>query len=97
DELDIVWLGQKSRVVNVVHRAVGHGHCVNDAGIGGDDVHVVLAAEPFLDNLEVEQTEEPATETEAKGNRAFGLGKKGGVVELKLGEIGFEMLVIGGV
>ena len=41
-------------------------HLVNDRRIRGDDVHVVLAAEPLLDDLHVQQAEEAAAETEAQ-------------------------------
>ena len=41
-------------------------HLVNDGRVGGDDVHVVLAAEPLLDDLHVQQAEEAAAEAEAE-------------------------------
>ena len=41
-------------------------HLVDDARIGGDDVHVVLAPQPLLDDLHVQQAEEAAAETEAE-------------------------------
>ncbi len=69
--LDVIRLRQKGRVIHLLHRAVGHGHVVNDAGIGGDDVHAVFAAEAFLDDFQVQQAQESAAETEAERHGAF--------------------------
>ena len=60
---------------------------VDDAGIGGDDVHAVFAAEAFLDDFEMEEAEEAAAEAKAQGDGAFGLIDEGGVVELELARL----------
>jgi hypothetical protein len=39
---------------------------VDDRGRGRDQVQVELAAEPLLDDLQVEQAQEPAAEAEAQ-------------------------------
>jgi hypothetical protein len=39
---------------------------VDDAGRGGDEVEIIFAGEPLLDDLEVEQAEEAAAEAEAE-------------------------------
>ena len=89
--------GQEGGVIYVLTRAVGHGDFVNDAGIGRDDVHVVLATEPFLDNFHVQQAEETATEPEAEGDGRLRRVGKRGIVELQLGHGRLEMLVIRGI
>ena len=90
-------LRQEGGVIDLLDGAVGEGDAVNDAGIGGDDVHAVFAAQPFLDDLEVQQAQEAAAKAETEGDRGLGLINEGGVVELKLGEVGLEVLVIRGV
>src|ERR1700731_2816754 len=45
----------------------GERDLVADAGRGGDEIEVVLALEALLNNFEMEQTEEAATEAEAEG------------------------------
>src|SRR5207244_9855508 len=76
---DALPIWQEGRVVDLLDRVVGQGDTIDHAGIGGDDVHAVLAAEAFLDNFQVEQSEESATETEAEGDGGFGLVDEGGV------------------
>ena len=64
--------------------AVRHRHLVDHARRGRDQVEVELAAEAFLDDLEVEQAEEAAAETHAERGRGFHLPGEGGVVEAQL-------------
>ena len=70
---DVVRLGQKGGVVNFLDGAVGHRHAVNHAGISGDDVHVVFAAEAFLDDFQMQQAEKTAAEAEAERDGTFRL------------------------
>src|SRR5205814_536429 len=70
---------------------------VNDAWRRGDDVHVVLAPESFLNDLHVEQTEEAAPKTEAESDGTFRLIHERGIVQAQLSDRGFQMLEIGGV
>ncbi len=72
-------------------------HLVDDRRIRGDDVHVVLAPEPLLDDLHVQQAEEAAAEAEAERDARFGLEDEGGVVELELAHRRLEVLEVGGV
>src|ERR687891_33599 len=70
---------------------------VHHARRGGDEVEVVFAGQPLLDDLEVEEAEEAAAEAEAEGRAAFGLEAEGGVVEAQLVEAVAELLEVGGV
>jgi hypothetical protein len=71
---------------------VGHGelgpvvehHPVDHVGRGGDEVQVGLALQPLADDLQVEQPEEAAPETEAERGRRLGLVVQRRVVELQL-------------
>ena len=90
-------LGQEGGVVHFPERAVGKRDAVDDAGIGGDNVHAVLAAESFLDNFQMEQAEEAAAEAEPQRDRGLRLIHERGIVQLQLGQVRLEMLVIGGV
>ena len=76
--------GQNGRIVDLDPLAVGFDDFVDDAGIGRDDVHVVLAPQALLDDFHVQETQEAAAESEAEGDGAFGLEDEGGVVELEL-------------
>ena len=50
----------------------------------GDEVEVELALEPLLDDLHVEQAEEPAAEPEPERHRALRLVREARVVEVQL-------------
>ena len=95
--VDLGRVGQVHRVVDLQHVAVAEVHVVDHARIGGDDVHVVLAAEAFLHDLHVEESEESAAEPEAKGGGRFGLVVERRVVELELRHAELELFVVGGV
>ena len=97
DFLDDARVGQMRRVIDLQDFAVRRQDFVNDAGRRRDDVHVVLAPEPLLDDLHVEQAEEAAAETEAERDRAFRLVDEGGIVELQLAHGGLQMLEVRGV
>src|SRR6185295_14265993 len=51
-----------------------------------DEVARVLALEPLLDDLHVQQAEEAAAEPEAERHRAFGLEREARVVQMQLVE-----------
>jgi hypothetical protein len=51
---------------------------------GGDEVEVELALQPLLDDLEMQQAEEPAAEAEAQRRAGLGLEMERGVVERSL-------------
>ena len=50
-------------------------------GLGRDDVHVVLPPQPFLHDLQVKQSEEPAAKSEPQRNRAFRLINERGIIQ----------------
>ncbi len=67
--LDAVYLcqvGHACRVVHLFHRSVLEIDVVTDVGHGGDDVHVELAVQTLLNDFHVEQSEEPAAESESE-------------------------------
>jgi len=97
DLADFGGLGEEGGVVDDDLRAVGLGDLVDDRRVGGDDIHVELAAEAFLDDFHVEEAEESAAEAEAEGDGGFGLEGEGGVVDLQLGHGALEVLVVAAV
>jgi len=54
---------------------------IDDRWRGGDQVEVVFAAQPLLNDLEVQQAEEAAAEAEAQRGGAFGLEGEARIVE----------------
>ena len=56
---------------------------VGDGRGGLDDFDVEFALEAFLDDLHVEQAEEPAAEAEAQGVGGFRAEGEAGIVELQ--------------
>ena len=97
DFLDDAEVGEVLGVIDEEDFAVGAEDFVDDARVGGDDVHVVFAAEAFLDDFHVEEAEEAATEAEPEGDGAFGYEAEGGVVELEFAHGDFEGFEVGGV
>ena len=97
DFFDDLGFGEVGGVVDDEFFSVGLGDLVDHRRVGGDDVHVELAAETFLDDLHVEEAEEAAAEAEAEGGGGFGLEGEGGVVDLEFSHGDLEGLVVGGV
>jgi hypothetical protein len=78
--------------------AAGRGlDAVDDRGRGGDEVEVVFAGEPLLDDLEVQQAEEAAAEAEAERGAGLHLVGEAGVVEAQLADRVAQLLEVGGV
>src|SRR5262249_54422585 len=86
--------GQVSRIINKQFFSARGQHFVDHAWACRDDVHVVLAAEPFLDNLHVQQTEKAAAKTKAQSDRAFWLIDKRGIVQAQLADRGLQMFEV---
>ena len=57
---------------------------VAHAGRGGDQVEVVLALQPLLDDLHVQQAEEAAAEAEAQRDRTLRLEEERRIVQPQL-------------
>ena len=72
------------RVIDQEFFSARGDNLINDAWAGGDDVHVVLAPEPFLDDLHVKQPEKAAAKSKSKRNGAFWLIDERGVVQPQL-------------
>jgi hypothetical protein len=72
-------------------------HLVDHRRRGGDEVEVIFAGQPLLDDLEVEQAEEAAAEAEAERGAGLHLEAEAGVVEAQLVEAVAELLEVGGV
>ena len=62
---------------------------------GGDEVEVIFAGQPLLDDLQVEEAEEAAAEAEAERGAALHLEAERGVVEAELVEAFAELLEVG--
>ena len=76
--------GQREGLSTSIDRAVGQRDAVAHAGRGGDQVEVVLALQPLLDDLHVQQAEEAAAEAEAQRHRTFRLEEERRIVEPQL-------------
>ena len=85
DGLDVARAGHQRGVVHG-HRAtpVGEVDPVLHGRGARDQVEVELAFEPLLDDLHVEQAQEPAAEAEAERDRALGLVGEARIVEVEL-------------
>ena len=81
---DAAGIRQLRRAVDLVHLAVGRRHAVQDARRRRDQVHVELAFETLLDDLHVQQAEEPAAEPEPERRRRFRLEEERRVVQPQL-------------
>ncbi len=68
----------------VIDGAVGTYDAKDHRGRRRDQVEPVVALEPLLDDLHVQQSEEPAAESETERDRALRLVDERGVVELEL-------------
>ena len=77
--------------------AVGQLDLVDHARRGGDQVEVVFAGQPLLDDLQVEQPEEPAAEAEAERGAGLHLEREAGVVEAQLGDALTQFLEVVGI
>ena len=96
DDLDVARVRQAGRVVDDdLAAAVGQDHVVLDRRRRGDEVQAELAFEPLLDDLHVEQAEEPAAEPEPERHRALRLVREARVVEVQLLErVAHERVVL---
>ena len=94
DAVDLRRVGQMHRVVDFEHGAVCQIDMVDDARVGRDDVHIVFAAQTFLNDLHVEQAEEAASEAESESGGGFRLIGERGVVELKFRHAETKLVVI---
>ena len=76
-------LGQVGRIVDHAQLAAAHLNLVLHRWRGRQQVEVVLALQPFLDDLHVEQAEEAAAEPESERRRRFRQVGERRVVELE--------------
>ena len=66
DLRDLAGIGPARRVVDFDDAAISQRDLVAHARRGGDQVEVVFALQPLLDDLHVQQAEEAAAEAEAQ-------------------------------
>ena len=69
--LDVIHLRHERGIIDFLHRAVGHGDPIDDARIRRDDVHLVLAAQTFLDDFQVQQSQEIRSENRNRARPNF--------------------------
>ena len=81
---DAAGIRQLGRAVDLLHLAVGRRHPIQHARRRRHQVHVVLALEPLLHDLHVQQAEEAAAEAEAERGRRLRLVEERGVVQPQL-------------
>ena len=74
--------------------AVGERDAIDHRGRRGDQVEVELAGQPLLHDLQMQEPEESAAETEAERGGGLRLVAEGGVVETQLADRGAQVLEI---
>ena len=82
------------RVINFKFLPVGQADLIDHAGVGGDNVHVILPAQTLHDDLHVQQPEEAAAESEAQRRAALLLEAERAVIDLELAHRQLEMLKV---
>jgi hypothetical protein len=70
---------------------------VDHRGCRGNQVEIIFAGQPLLDDLEVEQPQEAAAETEPQGRRRLHLEAERSIVQAQLVERIAQLLEIGGI
>ena len=84
DFLDAAGIRNLGRILDFQHLTAGHGHFIDHAGCGGDQVLVELALQTLLHDLHMQQPQKAAAKTKAQRLADFGLVMQRGVVELEL-------------
>src|SRR5580704_10995674 len=84
DRLDASLVRQARRIINESNRAVGGANLKLDGGRRHDEVDAVLALQPLLRNLHMQETEESGAETEAERLRILRLADEARIVEAQL-------------
>jgi|GEM_PF-2626242 len=87
-------IGHVDGIIDFQHGAAVFDHAIDDAGIGRNDIHIVLAANALLDDFHVQKPEKTATKAKSEGDRAFRRIHKGGIVEPQTAERSLEFFVI---
>ncbi len=59
-------------------------YLVFDAGSCGDQIQVILALQPLLDDVHMQQAQESAAEPQVQGHGGFGLVDERGIVQVQL-------------
>ncbi len=77
--------------------AVGHLHLVDHRGRGGDEIEIEFAAQPLLDDLEVQKAEKTAAEAEAERGGGLHFIGEAGVVQTQLAHGRAQILEIIGI
>jgi hypothetical protein len=100
---DLGGIGKIGRVVNERHLAPGRAgrplerDAILHAGRGEHDGHLELALKAFLHDLQVQQTQKPATEPIAQRDGGVLLVDQGRVVELQLCHGLDELFIVVGI
>ena len=94
---DLLRLGHVGRIVQLLHRAVGEMHAIDDRGRRGDQVDIELALEPLADDLEMQQPEKAAAEAEAERGGGLHLIGEARIVETELGDRLAQILELAGI
>ena len=84
NHLDLGGIRPARRIINFTLGAIGQRDLVANAGRGSDEVEVVLALQPLLDNLQMEQPEESTAESKPQRHGTLRLEGEAGVVEPQL-------------
>ena len=89
--------GQLGRVVDLLYLPLRIGDPVDHRRRRGDEGEVVLALQPLLDDLHVEEPQVAAAKSEAERLAGLRLEGEGRVVEAQLDERVAQLVVVGGV
>jgi len=94
DPVDGGGIGEVGGILHHLHGAVGQVDVVLHGRDGGDEVEAELAFQPLLDDVHVEEAEEPAPESEAEGGGGLRFVMEAGIVQNQLLEGVAERFVL---
>ena len=94
DVIDHAAVRHIDRIVQLLHLPVGAMHAIHHGRRGSDQIEVEFPRQPLLDDLQVQQPQEAAAESEAQRGRGLRLVMKAGVVQPQLGQAVAQLLEI---
>src|SRR5581483_10562107 len=94
---DHAWVGQVSRVIDRQFFSADGDHFIDDTWTCSYDVHVILAPEPFLDDLHVKQPEKSAAKSKSERDGTFRLIDERGIIQTQFRDCCLQMFEVAGI
>ena len=73
-------IGVIGGVINSHHSSVGFFNMIDDAGSRGDQIQVIFAFQPFLDDFHMQKPQEAAPEPKPQSNGGFGFKRQSRII-----------------